>query len=127
VRILVLHPGALGDIILSLPALQILHKQFPNAGITLAADTDSADAVANGCADQIVSLSSLPLHRLFMSQTIPSGDELLWRSYDRIISWTGFGVEAFAKQFMQIHPCVLVAAWKPGVGDGRHVARLFID
>ncbi|MGA2260348.1 MAG: glycosyltransferase family 9 protein [Acidobacteriota bacterium] len=126
-QILVLHPGALGDIILSLPALQILREKFPNAGITLAADIDSAGAIANGYADQILSLSSLPLHRLFRSGTIPPGDELLWRSYDRIISWTGFGAEAFAKQFTRLHPHVLVAAWKPEVGDGRHVARLFID
>jgi len=127
VQILVIHPGALGDIILSLPALRILRGQFGNARIILAANTDYAGAVAAGYADQILPISSLPLHRLHGSDTIPPEDRLWWRSYDRVVSWTGFGNESFARQLTQIHPCALVSSWKPDGAERRHVARLFAD
>jgi heptosyltransferase-2 len=127
VEILILHPGALGDIILSLPALGILRDRFQDTRITLAANTDFAVAVASGYVHRIVSLAALPLQRLYGSETVPPEDELLWRSYDRIISWTGFGAEAFGKKLAGLHRCVLVAAWKPRICEWRHVARLFAD
>ncbi|MBZ5498552.1 MAG: glycosyltransferase family 9 protein [Acidobacteriia bacterium] len=126
-KILILHPGALGDVILSLPTLQVLRERFQHARITLAANIDFAGAVATGYADQIISLSALPLHRLHGSESIPLEDVMLWRSYDRIISWTGSGAEGFTKQFAQLHPCVLVASWRPAAGEEAHVASLFMD
>lgn len=126
-EILILHPGALGDIILSLPALRVLRDRFQDARITLAANSDFAVAVASGYVHRIVSLSALPLQRLYGSEHVLPEDELLWRSYGRIISWTGFGVEAFERKLVELHPCVLVAAWKPGPCEPRHVARLFVD
>lgn len=126
-EILVLHPGALGDLILSLPALRVLRERFEHARITLAANTDFAGTVATGYADQILSLSALPLHRLHSQEPIPLEDQMLWRSYDRILSWTGSGLKTFAKRLEELHPCVLVTGWMPKVGERRHVARLFMD
>jgi ADP-heptose:LPS heptosyltransferase len=127
VQILVIHPGALGDIILSLPALGILRAHFGGARIILAANADYASAVAAGYADQILSVSSLPLYRLHGFDSIPPEDRLWWRSYDRVVSWTGFGNETFARQLTQIHPCVLISAWRPDDSEQRHVSRLFAD
>jgi ADP-heptose:LPS heptosyltransferase len=127
VQILVIHPGALGDIILSLPTLRILRAHFANARLILAANTDYAGAVAAGHADRILSISSLPLHRLYSSDMVPPEDQLGWRSYDRIVSWTGRGNELFARRLMQIHSNALVSSWKPKRSDRRHVSRLFAD
>ncbi len=126
-EILVIHPGALGDIILSLPALRILRDQFESARITLAANTDFAGTVASGYADRILSFSSLPLHRLYGLESIPLKDQQLWRSYDRILSWTGSSTGSFATQLARVHPCGLVAPWKPEGAERRHVARIFAD
>lgn len=125
-EILILHPGALGDIVLSLPAVQVLRDRFQDDRITLAANLDFSD-VASNCADRLLSLSTLPLHRLYGAADPPCEDVLLWRSFDRIVSWTGSVSELFAKRFQSLHPCVIVAAWKPDPGERRHVARLFVD
>ncbi len=126
-EILVIHPGALGDIILSLPALRILRDQFKSARITLAANTDFAGTVASGYADRILSFSSLPLHRLYGREPVPPKDLQFWRSYDRILSWTGSSTGSFAAQLARIHPCSLVTPWKPEGAERRHVARIFAD
>lgn len=126
-EILVLHPGALGDIILSLPALRVLRDHFRDASITLAADTEYAAAAAFGYSDRILSLASFPLNHLFGSDPLPADDVRFWRFYDRIVSWTGSGSAPFAAEFARVHPCVLVSAWKPGPGEARHVARIFME
>jgi ADP-heptose:LPS heptosyltransferase len=127
VEILVLHPGALGDIILSLPAMKILRDRFRDAGITLAANTDFASTVASAYASRIRSLSTLPIHRLYTSEPLPVEEKKLWLSYDRILSWTGHACESFAAKLSTLHPAAIVATWKPGPGERRHVSRIFAD
>jgi ADP-heptose:LPS heptosyltransferase len=127
VEILVLHPGALGDIILSLPAMKILRDRFRDAGITLAANTDFASTVASAYASRIRSLSTLPIHRLYTSVPLPVEEKKLWLSYDRILSWTGHACESFAAKLSTLHPAVIVATWKPVPGERRHVSRIFAD
>jgi ADP-heptose:LPS heptosyltransferase len=126
VEILVLHPGALGDIILSLPALRILREHISGVRITLAANLDFAGAVSFGIADKVVSLSALPVHRLYRSMP-PVEDARFWRGFDRIVSWTGSREEVFARNWSHIHPDVLSPCWKPGPGEGRHVSQLFFE
>ncbi|PYV11204.1 MAG: hypothetical protein DMG07_19770, partial [Acidobacteria bacterium] len=94
-RILVLHPGALGDIILALPALDALREHAPGAEVTLAGNRDCLDAVASGHAERMLSLATLPLHRLYAAGPLPPQDLGFWRSFDRIISWTGAGDPQF--------------------------------
>ena len=125
--ILVLHPGALGDIILSLPALKILRDRFRDAGITLAANTDFAKTVASAYVSRIRSLSTFPLHRLYASDYISVEDRNLWLSYERILSWTGHGCASYEMKLSTLHPTVIVASWKPGPDERRHVARIFAD
>jgi len=127
VEILVLHPGALGDIILSLPALRVLHDHFSDARITLAANADYAAAAASGYADRILSLDALPLHHLYTSMPLPPAELQFWRSYDRVVSWTGSGSSTFSENLSRVHSSVLVGNWKPGNQETRHVVRLFID
>ena len=126
-EILILHPGALGDIILSLPALAVLRERFRNARLTLAADADSAGTVASAYADRVFSLSRLPLYRLYGPDPLPPEDERFWCSFDRILSWTGSREVRFSARLARIHPCVLAADWQPGPTEQRHVSRLFID
>jgi ADP-heptose:LPS heptosyltransferase len=127
VEILILHPGGLGDIILSLPAIALIRNKCPSARITFAGNLDHLAAVVSGYADRIVSLSALPLHRLYARDTLPEPDMRFWKSFDRIVSWTGSGDHEFTRNFGKIHPDVCIASWHPKPGETRHVSQLFID
>ncbi len=125
--ILVLHPGALGDVILALPALALLRERFPGVPLTLAGNTDYLPAVACGHAEHVTALSTLPLHRLYTSEPLPADHVSFWRSFDRIVAWTGFGDPVFGERLARLNPGSIVAGWRPGPDEVRHVSRIFVD
>ena len=125
-EILIIHPGGLGDIILSLPAIALLRKRYSSAQITGAGNMDHLVPVMTGYADRIISLSALPLHQLYASGPVPEAAVKFWRSYDRIVSWTGGGDREFTRKFREIHPNVIVAPWRPAQGEATHVSQLFV-
>jgi heptosyltransferase III len=127
VKILVLHPGALGDLILSLPALGALRRRFPHAEITLAGNLDYLRVVSHGYADCLASLSTLPLNRLFASGMLMAEDCRFWQSYQRIACWIGAGDEEFTRNLTGANPETLIGSWKPVPGESRHVSQIFID
>jgi len=127
VRTLVIHPGALGDIILSRPALQLMRERLPGAHLVLAADLDHSEAAARGAADELLSLSRLPTYRLFGSDALPVADLSFWRSFDQVVSWMGHGESTFEARLARSSNRCLVASWQPEPGSGRHVAQAFVD
>jgi heptosyltransferase-3 len=127
VEILILHPGGLGDIILSLPAISLLRSQSRGARITAAGNIDHLAPLMGGYAERVVSLSSIPLHRLYTPEPLPEEDIRFWRNYDRIISWTGAGSDAFIGKMRAVHPNAAIASWHPELSETRHVSQLFID
>jgi hypothetical protein len=127
VEILVLHPGGLGDIILSLPAIALLRRQFLSVNLTIAGNVDHLTPIMSGYAERILSLSALPIHRLYTNENLLPEEKIFWRSYDRIVSWTGSGNPAFEKRMWEIQPDACIGAWKPNPDDVRHVSRLFAD
>ncbi len=126
-EILVLHPGALGDIILSLPALSLLRRRYSPARLTLAGNLDFIEAVAGGYADSICSLSTIPLHRLYSPGPFPEEDIRFWKLYDRIVSWTGAGDLSFAGKLAGMGVETKVCAWRPKPGERRHVSQIFVE
>ncbi len=124
-KILLLHPGALGDIILSLPAIAMLRKRFPSAAVTVAGNIDHLAPIISGYAESIISLSSLPLHHLYARGALSSEEALFWKSFSRIVSWTGAHDREFVKKIKEVHTDVCVADWKPQSGEPRHVSKLF--
>jgi len=126
VEILAIHPGALGDIVLSLPALGLLRRSSSHQ-VVLSGRVDYLRAVAFGYADRFISIHALPLHRLYGSSRLPDADLEFWRSFDRIISWTGAGDGQFCSNMARIHRNVLISPWKPADEDRRHVSQIFVD
>jgi heptosyltransferase-2 len=127
VEILVLHPGALGDIILSLPALEALRQSCRDPKITLAGNLDYLPLSAWGYADHVLSLSAVPIHRLYGGNAPPPGEADWWRSFARVISWTGSEDPEFAAAAAALHPAFKIGRWRPRVSEARHAARLFVD
>ena len=126
-EILILHPGGLGDILLSLPAIRLLRSQFPSASFTIAANIDYLAPVAHGYAERVISLAALPLHRLYAPGALTDEEALFWKAFDRIVSWTGSGNSEFVRNLKRIHPDACIASWRPGPEESRHVSRLFVD
>ena len=126
-EILFLHPGGLGDVILSLSAVALLRERYPTARFTFAGNFDHLVPVMNGYAENIVSLAAVPLHSLYADGALPASDIRFWRSFDQIISWTGSGDPAFVQKMKGICPGACIAPWKPDRQETRHVAQLFID
>jgi ADP-heptose:LPS heptosyltransferase len=127
VEILVLHPGALGDIILALPAISLLRQAYPSSRITFAGNIDHLDFILKGRVDAVLSLSTLPLHRLYTSEAPAEADIQFWKSYHHIISWTGSADVHFCRNMKAIHPDARIASWKPAAEDTRHVSQIFAD
>lgn len=126
-KILILHPGALGDLILSLPALMLLRREYPASHLTLCGNLDYLAVCAPGYADQVISLSSLPLHHLFNTQSLPLPEIAFWQSFDRIVSWFGAHDDNLARKLRSANPNLLMSDWKPAAGERRHVSRIFVD
>ena len=126
-EILILHPGGLGDIILSLPAVALIRNGCPSARITIAGNIDHLAAVVSGYVENVVSLSTLPLHHLYIEDALADAEVCFWKSFDRIVSWTGSGDLEFTRKFREIHSNLCIASWRPSIGEERHVSQLFVD
>jgi heptosyltransferase III len=127
VEILVIHPGGLGDVVLSLPAVALLRNAFPAARVTVAGNIDHLVPVMSGYAERLISLSALPLYHLYAPGSVQESVVRFWRSYDRIVSWTGGGDREFISKFKEIHPNAIIASWRPSPGEAKHVSQLFVD
>jgi ADP-heptose:LPS heptosyltransferase len=127
VEILLLHPGGLGDIILSLPAIRLLREKFSAARFTMAGNIDYLRPIVGSWVESVISLSTLPLHNLYAGNPLPQSDVHFWKSFDRVISWTGARDPGFVTNLKAIHPNARVASWKPDLRETRHVSQLFVD
>jgi heptosyltransferase-3 len=127
VEILLLHPGGLGDVILSLPAIALLRENFPAARITIAGNTDHLVPVVWNYAEKAISLSALPLHNLYGDAAPPDSDIRFWKSFDQIVSWTGSGDPRFVQKLKAVCPTARIGAWRPDSKESRHVSQLFVD
>lgn len=87
-HILVLHPGGLGDVVLSLPALRALGKRFPKAALTLAGNRSFLKTL--GFSDTIWSLDSADIALLFTSDPKNRKEiQKIYSPFNLVISWMG--------------------------------------
>jgi heptosyltransferase-2 len=88
-RFLLLRGGAIGDFILTLPALRLLREHWPDAHIELIGYPHVANlARAGGLVDDVLSLDSAHIARLFsLRPELPDDQVKYIRSFDVIVSW----------------------------------------
>jgi ADP-heptose:LPS heptosyltransferase len=91
----ILHPGAIGDCILILPLTKFLKESLGCGFIELIAHTDYVRFYpGRTCIDQVRSIESLPLHRLFAAAdefTVEQKDPLVaaFAEYEYVVSFLG--------------------------------------
>lgn len=89
-KILFIHGGALGDGILSLPAIYSVRDAFPGAAITLIGYPERWRWVRPAPFENILPLEWMSLERLFVpGGPIPPTLEALLRDFRLVISWHG--------------------------------------
>jgi len=87
VNLLVLHAGAVGDFLLSLPALTCLGRKFPGAGITLACNPVLRELVREFLRFECVSIDDARLAGLFVDDGDPGGPRELLGRNDLAVLW----------------------------------------
>jgi hypothetical protein len=118
---LVIHPGALGDVLLAVPALRALGAG-PDRRVILAAQPRiGALLAALGVIDAHVPVDALGLEALFVTDPTrrprlpPAG---------RVVCWFGARDPTFVARLRELAPGAVVAS---PVGDGRPVWRHLLD
>lgn len=120
-RGLVIHPGALGDVLLARPALA--HLGARGLRLTLAVTSRLVGLfAASGLVERAVDLETLGLHRLFAERPSPGALDVL-AGYAAIVSWFGAGEPGYVQNLAAAGQPVVVARAAPAPGERRHVSR----
>jgi ADP-heptose:LPS heptosyltransferase len=126
-RCLVVHPGALGDVLLALPALAHLAALVPGSRRVLAASPRLGALLEHaGVVEQATDLDGLGLHHVFESEPDPEGLVRLG-GYDVVVSWLGAGDATYRRHLERLARRVVVARAVPPPGSRVHAARHLLD
>jgi ADP-heptose:LPS heptosyltransferase len=106
----VIHPGALGDLLLAIPALRALRRAGPDDGLVIAAQPRVAALLAAlGVVDAGVPFDALGLDALFVAGIArPLHGRL--RDARRIVSWFGSRDATYVRQLSALAPDVVIAS-----------------
>jgi ADP-heptose:LPS heptosyltransferase len=107
---LVLHPGALGDVLQAVPALRALRAAAPGAAITFAGQPRLGRLLVEcGVVERARAFDGFGLETLFTDAPAPPALAELLRSFDRVVSWFGSRDETYARRLRALAPGAIVA------------------
>ncbi|HEY3189671.1 MAG TPA: glycosyltransferase family 9 protein [Solirubrobacteraceae bacterium] len=107
---LVIHPGALGDLLLAVPALRALRRVCAEDALVMAAQPRVVALLsALGVVDAHVPFDSLDLDALFVGDAEEPAGGLL-REARRVVSWFGARDATYARRLPALIPDAIVAS-----------------
>ncbi len=113
-EVLVIHPGALGDVLQAIPALIALRE---GNRLTLACQMRIGRLFAGtGLVDEALSFDSLGLDRLFAGDEVSPETRSRLASFDSVVSWFGSRDALYAGRLASIIPEVVIAPPVPETG-----------
>lgn len=122
-KIIVFRPGALGDTILTLPALAVLHHAFPNCHLTFIGNSSALSLIPCGLADRTISADDSRVGELFTRPETPSRELLeLFGNADLILLWLSRPEEAAVNFRLLGARHVITAPPKPPPDGQEHAA-----
>jgi ADP-heptose:LPS heptosyltransferase len=108
--ILVIHPGALGDVLQTVPALRGLRAAEESAPITFVGQPRLGRLlVALGVAQQASGFDGFGLETLFVDVAAPRALAEALHGARRVVSWFGAGDETYRRRLRALVPDALVA------------------
>ena len=125
-RILLYRSGALGDTLLTLPALDALRKKFPGARLSLAAHPPYAVPLLDaGRADTLLDAGSPPFHLLHQESRQDDRDDLtrLFSGFDLIALFTRDPDGAAARHLDSLTQGIIASPFSP---DAAHVSEWMV-
>jgi ADP-heptose:LPS heptosyltransferase len=115
---LVIHPGALGDVLLAVPALRFIRALADGTPVRLAAQPRIGGLLAHlGVVDEAVAFEGIGLQTLFIDDGQPPKAPLLERS-GRVVCWFGARDETFVNRLRQVVPGAIIASPRPDADGG---------
>jgi heptosyltransferase-3 len=120
-RRLLIRPGAIGDSILSLPALECLRSDYTEVWVR----SEVVPLVL--FADCVRSIASTGLDRMGLEGVDPAADLVaLLRSFDSIVSWYGSNREEFRAKMSDLGVSIRFLDALPPSGERVHAADFFL-
>jgi len=125
-RFLVLRGGAIGDFILTLPALAALRRQWERAYVELVGYPHIAGlGLAGGLADKVVSLDKADMARLFVPNArLTTAQREYFRGFDLILSYL-YDPDETVRANLYAAGAELVVYGSPLVKEGHAADQLF--
>ncbi|MBI4591323.1 MAG: hypothetical protein HY725_21040, partial [Candidatus Rokubacteria bacterium] len=115
--VLVIHPGALGDVLQAVPALAALRALEEGNRLTFAGQMRIGRLLAGASlVEAALPFDGLRLETLFAADPVPPSVKSSLGRFDRVVSWFGSRVDPFAERFRSLVPEVLLAPSVPETG-----------
>ncbi|OGK77121.1 MAG: hypothetical protein A2X53_18520 [Candidatus Rokubacteria bacterium GWA2_70_23] len=109
-EILVIHPGALGDVLQAVPALRALGRLDGGSHVTLAAQPRLGRLLAGpAVVDEALSFDGLGLERLFADEAVPAVLAAQLGRAGRVVSWFGASDERYRERLRALVPSAVIA------------------
>jgi lipopolysaccharide heptosyltransferase III len=123
-HLLVIHPGALGDVLQAVPALRALAALDGGVRVSLAAQPRLAELLAGaGAVGEAVSFDSLGLEGLFADAPVPAALADRLGRYDAVVSWFGARAAPYPERLRALAPRAIVAPPVPDASGAAPVWR----